>query len=242
MQSHCDSIARVFVGYDSREREAYEVCVASLRKHASIPLLIEPLDERRLRHAGLYWRDWRHEHGQFIDGRDRLPFSTEFSFSRFLAPALCQWQGGPALYCDGDFLWRGDVAGLFALADPSFAVQLVKHDHQPAETVKMEGQAQTRYYRKNWSSCVLWHPRHAANLMLTPRIVSSSRGQWLHAFQWLEEREIGGLPEAFNWLEGTSDPAIDPVAVHLTRGGPWQPDWQDVAYAQEWRSVAGGSS
>ena len=242
LQSHYDSIARVFVGYDTRERAAYDVCVASLRRHASIPLLIEPLDERRLRYAGLYWRDWRHQDGQFIDGRDRLPFATEFSFSRFLVPALCQWQGAPALFCDCDFLWRADVAELFALADPRYAVQLVKHDHRPVETVKMEGQAQSRYYRKNWSSCVLWHPAHPAQLMLTPRQVSTARGQWLHAFGWLEDHEIGALPEPWNWLEGTSDPAIDPKAVHLTRGGPWQPDWQHVAYAEEWREAQASST
>jgi hypothetical protein len=132
---------------------------------------IEPLDERRLRHAGLYRREWTYEDGQYYDTRDRKPFSTEFSFTRFLVPSLCQWRG-VALFCDCDFLWRTDVAELFALHDPSFAVQVVKHDHNPSETVKMEGQAQTRYLRKNWSSLMLWNCDHPSNLMLTPHKVN----------------------------------------------------------------------
>ena len=67
---------RIFLGYDSRERAAYDVCVQSLRDHASVPLSIEPLDERRLRHAGLYRREWQYEDGQYIDTRDGKPFST----------------------------------------------------------------------------------------------------------------------------------------------------------------------
>lgn len=229
---------RILIGYDSRERAAYDVCVQSLLDHASIPLAIEPLDERLLRHAGLYRREWTYEDGQYYDTRDRKPFSTWFSFTRFLVPALCQWRG-VALFCDCDFLWRSDVAELFALHDPSFAVQVVKHDHRPEETVKMEGQVQTKYLRKNWSSLVLWNCGHPSNLMLTPHKVSLERGQWLHAMSWTEPHEIGSLPEAWNWLEGTSSLAIDPKAVHMTRGGPWMPAWQDVAYASEWRDVAG---
>jgi hypothetical protein len=231
---------RVFVGYDSRERGAYEVCVASMRRHSSIPLLIEPLDERRLRHADLYRREWRVEDGQFIDMRDRTPFSTEFSFTRFLVPALCQWRG-VALFCDCDFLWRSDIAELFALADSKyseFAVQVVKHDHRPNETVKMDGRTQSRYYRKNWSSLIVWNCASPAHLMLTPHKVNSARGQWLHAFSWLDDSEIGGLDESFNWLEGTSSMSIDPKAIHFTRGGPWLPGWQDVSFGDAWRAEA----
>jgi len=227
------SPARIFVGYDSREREAYRVCVASLRQHASIPLLIEPLDERRLRHAGFYRRDWRHDEDQFVDCRDRLPYSTEFSFTRFLVPALCQWRG-PALYCDCDFLWRADVAELFALADPAFAVRVVKHDHAPRETVKMQGQAQTRYFRKNWSSAVLWNCGHPSNLLLTPHRVNNVRGQWLHALSWLEDHEIGGLDESWNWLAGHSAQEIAPRAVHFTDGIPLLPGRETAPFAAEW--------
>ena len=93
---------RIYIGYDSRERAAYEVCVQSLLDHSSMPLSIEPLDERRLRHAGLYRREWTYEDGQYYDTRDGRPWSTEFAFSRFLVPALCQWRS-VALFCGRHF-------------------------------------------------------------------------------------------------------------------------------------------
>jgi hypothetical protein len=237
MSSHAVTRSlRVFIGYDRREREAFEVCVASLRRHASIPLEITRLDAGCLVRAGLFRRDWRMQaDGQCIDVLDGKPFSTMFAFTRFLVPALCLWEGW-ALFCDCDFLWRADVAELSDLAQPHCAVHLVKHDHRPVETTKMTGQLQTRYRRKNWSSLVLWNCGHWANLALTPDRVNTMPGQWLHAFDWLDDRDIGGLDVAWNWLEGVSDPAIEPKAVHMTRGGPWMPEWQDVAYADEWRS------
>lgn len=229
---------RVFIGYDSRERAAYDVCVQSLLDHASIPLAIEPLDERRLRHAGIYRREWTYEDGQYLDARDGKPFSTEFSFCRFVVPALCQWRG-VALFCDCDFLWRSDVADLLDLYDPGFAVQVIKHDHRPEETVKMEGQAQTRYLRKNWSSLIIWNCEHPSNLLLTPDKMNTERGQWLHAFGWLEPHEIGALPVGWNYLVGTNTSKDDPnpSAVHFTKGIPPMPGRERDEYAGEWLDV-----
>ena len=230
---------RIYIGYDSRERAAYEVCVQSLLDHSSMPLSIEPLDERRLRHAGLYRREWTYEDGQYYDTRDGRPWSTEFAFSRFLVPALCQWRS-VALFCDCDFLWRSDVAELFALHDPSFAVQVVKHDHQPDEALKMDGRVQTKYLRKNWSSMVLWSNSHPSNLMLTPHKVNVERGQFLHAFAWLEPHEIGSVPVGWNYLVGTNTSKDDPNprAVHFTAGDPTMPGHRNDEYAREWISVA----
>jgi hypothetical protein len=212
--------------------------VQSLLDHASVPLAIEPLDERRLRHAGLYRREWTYEDGQYYDARDRKPFSTEFSFSRFLVPTICQWRG-VALFCDCDFLWRADVAELFALHDPYFAVQVVKHNHQPDETIKMDGRVQTRYLCKNWSSMMLVNAEHPSNMMLTPHRVNFERGQFLHAFGWLEPREIGPLPVGWNYLVGTNtskdDP--DPKAVHFTLGIPPMLGREQDEYASEWLRV-----
>ena len=81
----------VFIGYDSREPEAYEVLRHSILKPATMPVNIQKLDQRALHHAGLYRRTWRAEGNQKIDNIDNKPFSTEFSFSRFLVPALMQW-------------------------------------------------------------------------------------------------------------------------------------------------------
>ncbi len=72
---------KIFIGWDSREEIAYEVCRASLLKHTSIPLDIRPIKQYELREKSLYWRE-----------RDPLS-STEFSFTRFLTPHLANHEG-----------------------------------------------------------------------------------------------------------------------------------------------------
>ena len=49
-----------------------------------------------------------------------------------------------ALFVDCDVLFLGDVAELFALADPTKAVQVVKHGNLTAEGLKMDGVPQVR--------------------------------------------------------------------------------------------------
>ena len=82
---------------------AYDVAKFSLERRASIPVAVAPIKLDELRAKGLYRRD-----------QDPLA-STEFTYSRFLTPALAGFQGW-ALFCDCDFLWLGDIAGLAAYA------------------------------------------------------------------------------------------------------------------------------
>ena len=227
----------IFVGFDDqREPEAYDVCRASLLRHASAPLHIVKLDQAALRRSGWYRREWRHVEGQRVDLGDLKPFSTDFAFTRFLVPALSLYQGW-ALFCDGDFLFTQDVARLFALADDRYAVMCVKHDHDPAETSKMGGIVQSRYHRKNWSSLVLWQCGHPSNAVLTGYMVNNFAGQWLHAFNWLNDDEIGGLPLEWNWLSGVSHalPSV-PAGIHFTLGVPTLPGCADAPYADLWRA------
>lgn len=226
--------AQIFVGFDSREIAAYQVCVQSLRQHASQALDIQPLLEPHLRALGLYGRRHERRDGHLWDSLSGAPMSTEFALTRFLTPVLSQadW----AVFCDGDFLWRADVLDLLELADPRFAVMVVQHDYRPTEVVKMDGQAQLRYPRKNWSSLMLWNCRHRAHAAL-PELVNQWAGRRLHGFEWLDDDQIGALPEAWNWLEGHSSPALAPKAVHFTRGTPDMPGYRDVPFADEWRQV-----
>ena len=223
---------RVFIGYDPREDEAYRVCARSLHARSSVPLDISPLEQP----PHLYRRTW-HENdaGQRIDDLDGKPFSTAFAFSRFLVPALTKHTGW-ALYCDCDFLFLGDVAALFALREERYAVQCVQHDHQPAEALKMDGRAQTRYFRKNWSSLVLWNGGHPAHAALSVDAVNTNPGAWLHGFRWLSDAQIGALPEAWNWLDGWSSPEVKAKAVHFTSGGPWMPGHRPGRYTKAWLS------
>jgi hypothetical protein len=100
----------------------------------------------------------------------------------------------------------------------------------------MDGQIQLAYPRKNWSSLVLWNCLHPAHSVL-PELVNTWTGRRLHGFEWLDDKLIGALPEAWNWLEGHSSPALDPKAVHFTRGTPDLPGYGEVAYAGEWHRV-----
>ena len=123
------------------------------------------------------------------------------------------------------------------MADDKYALMCVKHDYVPRNAVKMDGQKQVSYPRKNWSSCILWNCGHPSNKALTKDIVSSESGAFLHRFQFLEDEEIGEIPLEWNWLEGEYDkPEVPPAVIHFTNGGPWFENWQDVDYADLWRS------
>ncbi len=211
----------VYIGYDPRETKAYTVCERSLKHHASIPLDIKPLDIQDLRERGMFWRDhYVDSKGQKWDGGQ--PFSTEFSFTRFCVPMLQDYEGEWALYVDPDFMWRADIAELMDYAEANEAGKAlfcVKHDHKPEDRYK-KGQRtlQARYSRKNWSSLILWKPDRSR--MFNRYWVNNESGQTLHAFVGVPTEEIGGLDEAWNWLEGWSSPDIEPKAVHYTRGTP----------------------
>jgi lipopolysaccharide biosynthesis glycosyltransferase len=230
-----DQTHRVFIGFDQREDEAYRICLASLVRRTSTALHITALKRIWLQEMGWYTRTWREEDGKKVDTQDGKPFSTDFAFTRFLVPFLQNYIGW-ALFCDCDFLFRADVAELFSLADDRYAAMVVKHDHKPTEAIKMDGQAQQHYRRKNWSSLILWNCAHPAHMALTKEAVSSKPGSWLHGFEWLKDDQIGELPVEWNWLEGWSPSNVKPKAVHYTRGGPWFADYQDVCYAKDWNN------
>jgi len=212
---------KIFIGWDSREDDAYNVCVHTLLKHSSIPLEIFPLKRIPLRDSGLYKR----EEGDV---------STEFAFTRFLTPRLSNYLGW-SLFIDCDFLFTRDVAELYNMRDNDFALMCVKHDYTPKDSVKMDGQKQVAYPRKNWSSCILWNCGHESNQTLTPEVVNTESGAFLHRFQWLDDKEIGEIPLEWNWLEGEYDkPEKPPAVIHYTNGGPWFKECQDVNYADLW--------
>lgn len=228
----------IFIGYDQNEHDAYEVCRASLLRHASRPLHIVKLDQTALRRAGWYRREWRQEGRNRVDQGDGKPFSTDFAFSRFLVPALSLYQGW-SLFCDCDFLFTRDIAEVFALADSKYAVMCVKHEHDPTETTKMGGIEQGRYRRKNWSSFTLWNNAHPSTGMLTGYLVNHFSGAYLHAFTWLQDDEIGALPREWNWLAGVDPSMVGgvPAGVHFTLGVPTIPGCEKTPYAGLWRSV-----
>lgn len=226
---------KVYIGYDSREKLAYDTCVHSIEHNTSSKPKIIPLVHKELRRQGYFTRPWlvNAYDGNWTDMVDGRPFSTEFSHTRFLVPHLTGYKGW-ALFMDCDMIFDADIRKLFAFCDDKYACMVVKHNHKPDNDIKMDGTPQTRYFRKNWSSFILWNCAHPANKVLTPDYVSTKPGSEMHAFSWLQDSQIGALPQDYNWIDGVSDASIKPHVIHYTEGGPWFCAYQDVKYADKW--------
>ena len=183
------------------------MCAKSIHRRASQPVHIYPLRQDWLRSLGIYWR-----------ARDPLA-STEFTYTRFLVPALCGYHG-PAVFIDADFLVLSDIVELFDAYNPLYAVSCVQHDYCPRESTKMGGIPQSRYPRKNWSSLLLFNTgHHIVHERLTPNEVNTRSGAYLHRLEWCPDAFLGVLPKEWNTLEG-EDHIEKPKAVHFTRGIP----------------------
>jgi len=214
---------KVFVGYDTREDIAYQVCkhsIVSKQPNADV----RPLKQQELRDAGWYTRPI-----------DKLA-STEFTFTRFLIPELTNFEGW-ALFMDCDMILTTDIKELFDQADDKYAVMCVQHDYKVKETTKMDGQKQTIYPRKNWSSVVLWNCSHKSNRKVTQDFVNDPEinGAYLHRFSWLKDKEIGELNHTWNYLVGVYDDIEKPKLIHYTEGGPWFENYRDTEFAQLWK-------
>lgn len=228
---------KVFLGWDDREKTAYEVCKYSIEKHTCADLDIIPLYHKELRKQGYFQRPWltRATDGNRIDLIDDKPFSTEFSHTRFLVPEIMKFDGW-ALFMDCDMIFTGDIKKLFALKDERYPVMCVKHRQEGKERTKMDGSPQERYHRKNWSSFMLINCGHPSNKKLTKEIVNTKTGSWLHSMSWLEDHEIGEIPMSYNWINGSSPGNVVPEVIHYSLGGPWFKDYQDCAFADKWWS------
>jgi hypothetical protein len=234
----------VWVGFDPREAAAFAVAKQSIKRNSSIPIPTYGLVLSDLQERGLYYRETRVADGRLFDVISDHPMATEFAISRFLTVYLArehQYRKGDrwALFMDSDVMCRRSIDALFSQADPDKAVQVVKHNFNPTSDTKMDGQVQSRYARKNWSSVMLFNVDHSANDALTPELVNSVPGRDLHAFCWLEDHLIGDLSPDWNYLVGFHQAAAypNPGIVHFTDGIPTMPGYEDCEYAQEWRRV-----
>jgi len=210
----------VCIGYDSKEKVAFNVLAYSILRNSTKPVSITPIYLPNLR-------------DDFVRERNNLS-STEFSFSRFIVPHLMNYKGW-AVFMDCDQLMLGDIAELWRLRDDKYAVQLCKHDYTPKEDKKFLGQVQTKYEKKNWSSFMLMNCNKCHEL--TPDYVNSATGLQLHQFKWLESEElIGELPLEWNWL--VDEPGYNTKSkvnnIHFTKGGPWFKEYAHCSYSETW--------
>ena len=216
---------KVFVGYDTREDIAYQVCKHSLEARNK-DVEVRPLKQNELRDQGWYTRPI-----------DKLA-STEFTFTRFLVPELCNFDGW-ALFCDSDIIFIEDIKELFDQAEDKYAVMCAQHDYTPKEGIKMDGQTQTVYPRKNWSSVVLFNCGHPSNKKLDLNLVNNPliTGAYLHRFSWLDDSEIGQISHEWNWLTDWYEEGKDgtPKALHYTEGGPWFENYRNCDWHLTWK-------
>lgn len=226
----------IWIGYDPRETDAFEVCARSIVQHLSEPIPIFALRLDVLQRRGLYQRPVLRHDGQLWDKISQAPMSTEFAVSRFFVPHLADGYD-LALFMDCDMLVRADLVQLFDCANHQKAIQVVKHQQRAEERQKMDGQIQTAYERKNWSSVMLWNLRHGANRMLTLNALNQWSGRALHQFRWLEDMHVGELAPEWNHLVGVEPESEDAKIVHFTLGIPRMPGYENCEYADEWRAI-----
>lgn len=213
---------RIFIGYDRREIVAYNVLAYSIASQSSRPVSITPLVLPQLEH---------------LLHREREPLqSTDFSFSRFLVPYLCGYEGW-SLFMDCDMLLLDDIQKLWQMKDEEKAVMVVKHDYTPKDEIKFLGLTQTKYPKKNWSSLILFN--NARCRALTPEYVNGATGLELHQFKWLEsEEQIGSLPREWNFLvDEYSEGDRQPSLLHYTIGGPYFREYRNCSYADRWMQM-----
>lgn len=243
----------ICIGYEPREHHAFEIAKASVQKYAPEGTLVTGIYLDELRSLRWYNRKTEVRDGRLWDAISDAPMSTEFAISRFLsievadhavAQADLEWDYDEEavwiMFMDCDMLVRKPLAPLFELASSpdniKKAVLCVQHQYNPPEGIKMDGQFQLQYARKNWSSVMLLNAFHASNMLhLTTELVNSVPGRDLHRFCWLQDHEIGSLPVEYNWLVDHSPADVDPTIVHFTTGIPSMPGYENVPYADEWR-------
>jgi lipopolysaccharide biosynthesis glycosyltransferase len=212
----------LFVGFDPREAACYHTFCQSVLERASVPVSFIPL------HAPLI--------GGFDGQRDG---TNAFIYSRFLVPFIQNYRGW-AIFADGDMVCLDDIAKLWALREENCfnkALCVVKHDYKTKFPRKYIGTPMESenldYPGKNRSSVILWNCEHYANRRLTPELVSESPGSFLHRFQWLNDEQIGSLPNEWNALAGEQDIAAASL-VHFTLGAPGFTHYKYCDGADHW--------
>ena len=155
----------IYIGFDSKEPIASEVCEYSFKKKFKRIFECKSFKIRCFEKKGIYKRD-----------HDKLS-STEFTFSRFLVPYLQKYNGW-ALFCDSDFIFV-KASNIYFLWQKINMLLCVFSMTIILMTKKL-GSSQLLYPRKNWSSLVLWNCSHPSNKIVNPELVNTQTGKYLH--------------------------------------------------------------
>lgn len=228
---------KIYMGYDIREKEAFEVCRHSiLSRTKKSDIEIKSINRYTCKYV--LDRPTRMDGNQLWDEISNAPMSTEFAIARFAVPFL--EKRGWVLFMDSDMVCLSDIKELFELADNRYAVMCVKHNHKPKEDEKFHdaGMIQTTYARKNWSSLVLWNLDHPSNKKFTKHDLNTWKGLDMHQFLWLSDNEIGELPLSWNFLVDVNEGDLEKQnMLHYTNGSPaWGEKWTPKVSDKIWNT------
>jgi len=183
------SLLRIFIGYDSRQPIAFNVLQHSIARHSSEPVSITPLilSQLPIKRRGL----------------------TEFTFSRFLVPWLCNFKG-KAVFMDADMVVTGDIAELFECGGMN-AVSVMQDQPQ-----------------FEWASLMLFN--NSACQRLTPEFIDDTDNK-LFDLSWAPY--VGTLPAEWNHCVGYAEPK-EANLYHFTQGLPCWYETQGLAEDGVW--------
>ena len=211
---------RIFIGHDSRHKQASKVCKQSILNYWP-DADITYLDKAKLKEIGMYGR-------KDVDGE-----STEFSFTRFYVPLICNYKG-IAMFCDNDFLWKCDPRKLRKYINKK-PLAVVKHEDYDVIEDKMDGVKNKAYPKKNWSSLMIFRCNQFKNKLNKEYLDNATPAQ-LHEFHFINENNISSIPKEYNCLVGHYD-CENAKALHYTNGGPWFDEYKYSEHANEWWKV-----
>jgi hypothetical protein len=171
---------RVFIGVDERQPVGLTVLAHSIAWRSSHPVAIQPLilSQLPIKRRGL----------------------TSFTFSRFLVPWLCGYEG-KAIFMDADILVNGDIKDL-ALCG-----------HGDSEVLVMQDQP-----RFEWPSVMVFNNPRCR--ILTPEYIDDTRNN-LFDFGWA--KSVGTFPAEWNRCVGYKD-GDEAKLYHYTQGLPVWPE------------------
>ena len=194
---------RVFIGVDERQSIAFNVAQFSLWQNSTKPVHITPLclTQLPITRRGL----------------------TSFTFSRYLVPYLCGFQG-KALFMDADTLVRGDISELPWGNDE--AVSVVPHT-----VVNKNGHQVSVLFERN--AVMLFNNEKCGKL--TPEYIDNLGNSPNRISEWAES--VGTLPKEWNHLVGYDTPNVDAKIAHFTMGIPCFPETKDDEFGDEWREA-----
>ena len=198
---------RVFIGVDRRQPIGYNVLQHSIHIAAKRPIQVVPLyfDQLPIERRGL----------------------TDFTYSRFLVPWLCDFQG-KALFMDADMVVLDDLNKLFDWHEEN-----CNGDNTPPVSVVMdqpEFEWPSLMLFDNWQ-CQHLTPEHVNDPTTSPQALS----KWTH--------EIGVLPREWNVMVRASEPDEhigNAKVLHFTEGLPCFHETQHTPGAQLWHQAKRG--